>query len=66
MIYRESESAWLDRRAELIAERTGWPLPIARSEAAAELVRTRARPACKVTALAERCAKLHVVAQMRS
>jgi hypothetical protein len=54
MIYSESETAWLDWRAELIAERTDWPLPIARSEAAAEMVRMRTRPACKVVALAER------------
>jgi hypothetical protein len=31
----------LDRRAEKIAEERGWPLPIARSEAAAEMVRMR-------------------------
>lgn len=42
VLYSESESAWLALRAEKIAEEQGWPLPIARSEAAAELVRTRA------------------------
>ena len=41
MLYSESETAWLDLRAEKIAEERGWPLPIARSEAAAELVRSR-------------------------
>jgi hypothetical protein len=44
----------LDLRAEKIAEERGWPLPIARSEAAAEMVRMRERPACKVVVLAER------------
>lgn len=42
MLYSESEHAWLDRRAEKIARERGWPLPIARSEAAAELARGRA------------------------
>lgn len=48
MLYSESEHAWLDRRALLIAKRTGWALPIARSEAAAEMVRLRERPACPI------------------
>lgn len=42
MIYSESEAAWLDRRAEKIARERGWPLPVARSEAEAELSRGRA------------------------
>lgn len=54
MIYSDNETFWLNRRAQLIAERTGWPLPIARSEAGAELVRMRQRPACEVVVLAER------------
>lgn len=41
MIYDSSESAWLTRRAERIAEDRGWPLPVARSEAEAELTRSR-------------------------
>jgi len=36
-------NAWLDRRAAKIAKERGWPLPIARSEAAAEMVRMRTR-----------------------
>jgi hypothetical protein len=32
VLYSDSEHAWLTHRAEL-AERTGWPLPIARSGA---------------------------------
>lgn len=42
MPYSESETAWLNRRAEKIAEESGWPLPIARSAAEAELARSRA------------------------
>jgi hypothetical protein len=53
MLYSESERAWLDRRAVEVAERTGWPEPIARSEAAAEIVRMRQRSACKVVVLGE-------------
>ena len=41
MLYADSETAWLDRRAAKIARERGWPLPIARSEACAELVRNR-------------------------
>lgn len=37
------ETAWLNLRAEKIAEERGWPLLIARSEACAELVRMRTR-----------------------
>jgi hypothetical protein len=43
MRYSESETAWLNLRAEKIAEERKWPLPIARSEAAAEMVRMRTR-----------------------
>lgn len=46
MLYSESESAWLARRAEQIASERGWPLPIARSEAEAELVRSRVTGRC--------------------
>lgn len=46
MLYSESEKAWLARRAEKIARERGWPLPIARSEAEAELVRLRQRGRC--------------------
>lgn len=42
MLYSESEKAWLNRRAEKIARERGWPLPTARSDAEAELVRLRA------------------------
>jgi hypothetical protein len=38
VLYSATEKAWLDRRAVKIAENRGWPLPIARSEAAAEMV----------------------------
>ena len=41
MRYDDSEHAWLDRRAADIARETDWPLPIARSEAAAQLTRGR-------------------------
>ena len=41
MLYSDSETAWLNLRADKIAEERGWPLPIARSEAAAEMVRMR-------------------------
>ena len=43
MLYSDSETAWLNWRAEKISEERGWPLPIARSEACAELVRMRTR-----------------------
>lgn len=43
MLYSQSEINWLDRRADKIAQERGWPLPIARSEACAELVRMQAR-----------------------
>jgi hypothetical protein len=43
MLYSDSETAWLNLRAEKIAAERGWPLPIARSEAAAEMVRMRTR-----------------------
>ncbi|MEX2125490.1 MAG: hypothetical protein WD795_16475 [Woeseia sp.] len=42
MIYSEPEATWLDLRAAKIAEERGWPLPVARAEAAADLVRSRA------------------------
>src|SRR5690606_31854628 len=58
MLYSESETAWLNCRAEKIARARGWPLPIARSEAAAEMVRMRQRPACKVIMLAERAVEV--------
>jgi len=48
MLYSDSERAWLDRRALLIRERTGWSLPLAHSEAAVELARSRKRPVCKI------------------
>jgi hypothetical protein len=44
MLYSDSEKAWLERRAETISEERGWPLPIARSEAAGEMVRMRREP----------------------
>ena len=43
MLYSDSENAWLDWRAEKIADERGWPLPIAPSEACAELVRMQTR-----------------------
>lgn len=48
MLYSESETAWLNRRAENISKELGWPLPIARSEACAELVRMRTRESAVV------------------
>lgn len=42
MIYDRSEASWLERRAANIANARGWPLPVARSEAEAELIRSRA------------------------
>jgi hypothetical protein len=41
VLYPDPGTAWLNLRAEKIAEERGWPLPIARSEAAAEKVRMR-------------------------
>lgn len=54
MLYSDAETAWLDRRAELMRERTGWPLPAARSEATAEMIGMRERPACRVMDLTAR------------
>jgi hypothetical protein len=51
MLYSESERAWLERRAAQIAEDRGWPLPIAESEAAPELVRMLARKPAVVVQL---------------
>lgn len=48
MLYSDSETAWLDRRAAKIAEGRDWPLPIARSEAEAELVRMQSRKSAVV------------------
>jgi hypothetical protein len=52
MLYSKSETTWLDRRAERIAEERRWPLPIARSEAEAELGRLRSKPTAIVLKLA--------------
>lgn len=41
MLYDESEQRWLDHRAAEIAAERGWPLPVAHSEAQAELTRSR-------------------------
>lgn len=54
MLYDDSENRWLDRRAVEIAARTGWPVPIARAEAAGQLARLRLIPACPVVRLARR------------
>lgn len=65
MLYSESESAWLTLRADKIAQEHGWPLPIARSEAAAELVRNRASGHCALVIAFDRPANAtagHVVA----
>jgi hypothetical protein len=51
MYYSESEEAWLELRAKKIAEETDCPLPVARSEAMAQLVRNRAMPKASVTEL---------------
>lgn len=57
MLYHESEIRWLDRRAVEIAARTGWPVPIARAEAAGQLARLRLKPACPVVTIADRMAR---------
>lgn len=46
MLYSESESAWLSRRAEKIAAERDGTLPVARSEVEAELTRGRASGHC--------------------
>ena len=51
MHYSRDEEDWLDRKAAEIARQTGWPLPIARAEAQAELVRIRERSKAKVIPL---------------
>ena len=59
MLYSDSETAWLNRRAEKISEERGWPLPIARSEAGAELARGRSSgKVASVTILADRSREL--------
>lgn len=42
MRWSDSEQAWLERRARKISEERGWPMPIATSEAARQLVHARA------------------------
>ena len=58
MRYSDSEAAWLERRAEKIARERGWPVPIARSEAAAELVRMQTRTPAVVLDLRPRSATI--------
>ena len=48
MLYSDCERAWIEHRAVKFAAERGWPLPIARSEAAAELVRMRTRKPASV------------------
>ena len=48
MHYSRDEEGWLDRKAREISRETGWPLPIARAEARAELVRIRQHPKANV------------------
>lgn len=57
MLYDESETRWLDRRAVEIAARTGWPVPIARAEAAGQLARLRLKAPCPVARIADRAAR---------
>ena len=58
MLYADSEIAWLGRQAEKFASGRDWPLPIARSEAAAELVRMRSREAAVVLQFQPRSASI--------
>lgn len=41
MIWSQSEQAWPERRARMISQDKAWPLPVALSEAAAQLVRSK-------------------------
>ena len=48
MHYSRDEDGWIERKAREIAQRTGWPLTIARAEAMAEFRRTQDRPKAQV------------------
>ena len=48
MHYSRDEEGWIERKAREIARETGWPLPIARAEAQAELVRLQQKPKAEV------------------
>jgi len=41
MFYTPDEHGWITKKSREIAHKTGWPLPVARSEAMAELRRLR-------------------------
>lgn len=49
MRYSKDEERWIERKAKEIARKTGWPYPIARSEAMAEFVRIQNRPKASVS-----------------
>ena len=54
MRFSESEEAWIDRRAEKFARELGLTLPIARSEAIAELLRLQRKKKAEVIELKSR------------
>jgi hypothetical protein len=59
MLYSGSEKAWMDWRAEKISDERGWPLSIAKSEAAAEMVRMRTRKPAATLPFRPRSASKH-------
>ncbi len=54
MHYSRDEEGWIERKAREIAQRTGWPLPIARAEAMAEFRRIQDRPKAPVIPFGQR------------
>ena len=53
MYYSPDEKGWIERKAQQIARETGWPLPIATSEAMAEFRRMQDRPKATVTPIGQ-------------
>ena len=51
MYYSGDEEGWIERKAQEIARDRGWPLPMARSEAIAELRRLQDQPKAPVCSL---------------
>jgi hypothetical protein len=47
------DKGWIERQAKQIAQKTGWPLPIAKSEAMAEFVRIQQKPRASVVAISQ-------------
>ena len=54
MFYSTDEDGWLERKGWEIAAKTGWPMPICKSEAMADLQRLKQRPKATVTQIAQR------------